>query len=80
MMIGSESFQKLKRKVLDLFQRKQTQLESCKSHTHTLRYAISTKQMQDKNTLTCRNFTELNTQRLTTDKYEKSPQKLHLTY
>ena len=73
MMIGSESVQALLRKVVDIFKTKQTQQEACNSHTHTLRYAISTKQMQDLNTLTYRNSIELNTQRPMTYQYLKSP-------
>ena len=47
MTIGVELVQEIKIKVVDLFNMKLTQLESCKSHTHTIRYAISTEQIQD---------------------------------
>ena len=79
MMIWVESMEAIKSKVVDIFNTKQTQLESCKYHIHTIRYAISTKQMQDLNALTCRNSIELNTSLRETHKYSKLPQKNNLS-
>ena len=72
MMIRPESVQELETKVVHLFNMKQTKLELCKSHTHMLRYEISTEQIQDLNTLTCRNSIELVTVLHETHNYLKS--------
>ena len=73
MMIYSESVLESYSKVVDLFNMKLIRQESCKSHNHMIRYAISTEQMQDLNTLTYRNSTELNTMIHKTNKYSKAP-------
>ena len=61
MIIEAESIQAMKIKVVDLFKTKQTQLKLYKSHANTIRYTISTEQMQDLNILCHRNAKELNT-------------------
>ena len=50
-MIQAKSMQTPWRNIVDLFNTKQTQLKTFKSSNQTLRYTISTKQMQDLNML-----------------------------